>query len=586
MPMPSRCDLLIRGAEVVSVHTGELLPADVVVTGDLIRAVATPGVRIEADRVLDADGLLVAPGYIDAHMHIESSLLTPAEFARVTVPRGTTTVLADPHEIVNVAGRAAMAWMIEQGRGAAQTMLWAVPSCVPALEGFETAGSRLTAEDIAEMLDWDGVTTLGEVMDYRAVVAGLPRMRSIVEAARRKGVRLDGHCPGLSGDDLGEYLWAGIDSDHTKNSPEVAVEKARLGMLLMLQEKSLSPELVRRLDALPVLPDFCLVTDDLAADAILEHGHLDHIARVALDAGMSPLTVLRALTLHPARRLGLDDRGVVAPGKRADLVLLRALDDPTPVTVVCGGEVVPEHDGRTADGARSRTRAPEPQPDDPFAQPDNPFADSVRLAPLEEDDCLWHAELPDGDHTFRALRVNPVDTYTEPAEVVLPVRNGVVRWEGRTALLAVYERHHGTGRRAMAPVVGFDLAEGAAATTYAHDSHNLTVVATDAGMLRRAANRVIGSCGGICVAVAGWPAVHLPLPVGGVMSPAPASEVAAGAADVREALHAWGWRHRNAFMSLSTMTLPVSPRIKLTDRGLVRVVDRAWEEPVVTASGG
>ncbi|ASQ98056.1 adenine deaminase C-terminal domain-containing protein [Streptomyces sp. 11-1-2] len=562
MPIPSHCDLLIRGAGVVSVHTGEIVPADVVVSGDLIRAVTAPGVRIEADRVLDADGLLLAPGYIDAHMHIESSLLTPAEFARITVRRGTTTVLADPHEIVNVAGREAMAWMIEQGRSPSQTMLWAVPSCVPALEGFETAGSRLTAEDIAEMLGWEGVTTLGEVMDYRAVVAGSPRMRAIVDAARRKGVRLDGHCPGLSGDDLGEYLWAGIDSDHTKNTPEVAVEKARLGMLLMLQEKCLTPELVERLHELPVLPDFCLVTDDLAADAILERGHLDHIARVALDAGLGPLTVLRALTLHPARRLGLDDRGVVAPGKRADLVLLRALEDPTPVTVVCGGRVVEDS------GA-------------PAAPVANPFADSVRLAPLDEDDCRWRVDLPDGEHTFRALRVNPVDTYTEPAEIALPVRDGIVEWEGRTALLAVYERHHGSGRRAMAPVVGFDLAEGAVATTYAHDSHNLTVIATDTSALRHAANRVIGSQGGICVAVTGRPAVHLPLPVGGVMSAAPAPEVADGAGAVREALHAWGWRHRNAFMSVSTLTLPVSPQVKLTDMGLVRVVDRAWEPAVI-----
>ncbi|MDW6058716.1 adenine deaminase C-terminal domain-containing protein [Streptomyces sp. FXJ1.4098] len=311
-----------------------------------------------------------------------------------------------------------------------------------------------------------------------------------------------------------------------------------------------------------MLPDFCLVTDDLAADAILDRGHLDHIARVALDAGMSPATVLRALTLHPARRLGLDDRGVVAPGKRADLVLLRALDDPTPVTVVCGGRVVAGDD----------TAGP---------TPDNPFADSVRLAPLAEADCVWRADLPDGEHTFRALRVNPVDTFTEPAEVVLPVRDGVVHWEGRTAVLAVYERHHGTGRRTMAPVVGFDLADGATATTYAHDSHNLTVVATDAGALRRAANRVIGSHGGICVAVTGRPDIHLPLPVGGVMSTAPAAQVAAGAGAVREALHGWGWLHRNAFMSVSTMTLPVSPQIKLTDLGLVRVVDRAWEDPVV-----
>jgi adenine deaminase len=561
MPAPSHCDLLIRGARVVSVHTGEQTSADVAVTGDKIRALLRPGTPIDANQVFDADGLLVAPGYIDAHMHIESSLLAPREFARITLRRGTTTVLADPHEIVNVAGRDAMAWMIEEGRGAQQSMQWAVPSCVPALEGFETAGAALDADDIAEMLDWDGVTTLGEVMDYRAVVDGNHRMRNIVNAARAKGVRLDGHCPNLSGDDLGEYLWAGIDSDHTKNSPAVAVEKARLGMLLMLQEKCLTPELVSTLASLPVQPDFCLVTDDLAADAIVERGHLDHIGRVAVDAGMDPLTALRALTLHPARRLGLDDRGVVAPGRRADLVLLRDLSDFTPVMVVCGGRLVEDS-----------------APETPTT---NPFAQSVHLGPLDADDIGWTVDLPDGEHTFRALRVNPVDTFTEPAEVVLPVRDGLVQWEGRTAVLTVFERHRRSGRRTTAPVVGFDLSEGAAATTYAHDSHNLTVIATTAEALREAANCVIASHGGISVIAEGSQPVHLSLPVAGVLSDRPAEEVARQAAAVRDALHRWGWQHLNAFMSISTMTLPVSPQVKLTDLGLVRVVDRAWELAVL-----
>jgi adenine deaminase len=559
-------DLLIRGGDVVSVHTGQVWRADVAVVGDAIRAVLPPGTPVEARETVDADRLVVAPGYVDAHMHIESSLLAPAEFARVTLARGTTTVLADAHEIVNVAGREGQAWMIGQGEATGQTMRWAVPSCVPALDGFETAGARLDADDVAEMLGWEGVTTLGEVMDYRAVVSGDPRMGAIIAAARSRGVRLDGHCPNLSGAELGEYLWAGIDSDHCKNTAEVAVEKARLGMLLMLQEKCLTPEVVRALLDLPHLPDFCLVTDDIVVDAIVSTGHLDRVGAVALERGLPPLAVLRALTLQPARRLGLDDRGTVTPGKRADLVLLRSLTELTPVVAIAGGAVV----GR--DGAPLAGPGPAPE---------HPFGGTVRIGAPDARAARWRVDLPDGDHAFRALRVNPVDTYTEPDEVVLPVRGGVVHWQGRTAVVAVFERHTGAGGVAFAPVTGQELGAGAFATTYAHDSHNLTVVATSEDALREAAARVVSWGGGMRLVREGGAGAGIALPIGGVMSERPADEVARATRELRAELAAWGWDNRNAFMSLSTLTLAVSPSVKITDRGLVRVVERAWEPATV-----
>ncbi|ALE81715.1 adenine deaminase C-terminal domain-containing protein [Pseudonocardia sp. HH130629-09] len=551
--------LLLRGGSVVSVHTGETFRADVLVEGDRIRAVLAPDrAELTAAEELDVTGRLVVPGYIDAHMHVESSLVPPAEFEALTLHRGTTTVLADPHEIVNVAGREGMAWMVEQGRGLRQDIRWAVPSCVPSLHGFETAGADLDADDIAEMLGWGGVTTLGEVMDYRAVIGGDPRTLAIIDAARRAGVRLDGHCPHISGADLNEYLWAGVDSDHTKNSPEVTVEKARLGMVMMLQEKCLRPELVEALLALPVLPDFCLVSDDVAPDAAVDHGHLDHLAGVALDCGLPALAALRALTLHPARRLGLDDRGVVAPGRRADLIVLRDLTSFVPEHVVCGGVPVGE---------------PTPRP-----TPSHPFGGTVRLP--EAPDGRWRTDLPDGEYPFRALRVNPVDTYTEPDEIVLPVRDGVVEWEGRCAVVTVVERHTGAASRQTAPVLGFAPTPGAFATTYAHDSHNLTVVATSAGALAEAAGRVRAAGGGIALVREDSAPVELKLPIGGVMSDLPADEVAAAAREIRSAVRAWGWDHANPFMSLTTMTLPVSPQVKITDRGLVRVVERDWEPAV------
>ncbi|MFC6885728.1 MULTISPECIES: adenine deaminase C-terminal domain-containing protein [Actinomadura] len=559
-------DIRIRGGRVVSVFTGETFEADVLVTGETITGVVPPSAPGAAREELDAAGRLVVPGFLDAHMHVESSFLTPAAFAWLTLPRGTTTVLADPHEIVNVAGREAMRWMVGAGRATPQTQLWGVPSCVPALAGFEHSGAHLDAADVDELLGWDGVRALAEVMDYRAVVSGDPRMHSIIGAARDRGVILDGHCPGLSGEELSRYMATGIDSDHTKNTPEVAVEKARLGMTVMLQEKCLEPEVAAALLALPMLPPFCLVTDDLAADHIAARGHLDHIARTAVAAGLPALDVLRALTWTPAQRLRLPDRGVVAPGKRADLVLLDGpLEDFAVHTVLAGGRVV-------AEGGRAAY--PEPRPEG------RPFSGSVHVDGLPDGEYAWRVDLPDGPHRFRALRVNPVDTYTEPAEIELDVRGGVVAWEGRAALCWVRNRH-GRDHTACVPVTGMDLADGAVTTTYAHDSHNLVTLGTTRASMRAAAEAVLAGDGGVAVARGGTVTARLPLGVGGVMSAEPAAAVADASRLVREELAAWGWRHRNPFMSVSTLTLAVSPTVKITDLGLVDVLARDWAPRVL-----
>jgi adenine deaminase len=281
-------DVLIQGGQVVSAFTGEVFPADVAVDGDTISGVLPPGTAGPAAQTVDARGLVIAPGFVDAHMHIESTFVTPAMCAWLTLPRGTTTVFADPHEIVNVVGKPGLRWMVEDAASAPQTILYGVPSCVPALPGFETAGAVLGPADVAELLDWPGVAGLAEVMDYRAVVGGDARMRAVTGAARAKGRLSDGHCPGLSGADLSAYLAAGPDADHTKNAPAVAREKARLGMLLMLQEKSLQPEVIRALLGAPLRPPLCLVTDDVAPDAVVDRGHLDHVGRSAVRAGLPP----------------------------------------------------------------------------------------------------------------------------------------------------------------------------------------------------------------------------------------------------------------------------------------------------------
>ncbi|SDX92359.1 adenine deaminase [Saccharopolyspora shandongensis] len=559
-------DLRITGGRVVSTFTGEIFDADVLVTGEVISGVVPPGAGPEAAEVIDAGGRLVVPGFIDAHMHVESSFATPAAFARLTLPRGTTTVLADPHEIVNVAGKAAMRWMIEDGERCPQTQLWGVPSCVPALAGMEYSGAHLDPEDIDELLGWDGVSALAEVMDYRAVVAGDQRMHDIVRVARERGTILDGHCPNLSGEELSKYLATGIDSDHTKNAPAVAVEKARLGMTVMLQEKCLLPEVVSALASLPQLPPLCLVTDDLAADHIAAKGHLDHIGRTAVAAGLAPLDALRALTWNPAQRLRKYDRGVVAPSKRADLLLLDGeLADFAVHTVIAGGAVV-------ARGGEPTYPAPDVT--------DHPFAGSVHIDEIAPDEFRWRLDLPDGRHKFRALKVNPVDTYTEAAEVRLDVLDGEVQWEGHVALLWVRNRH-GRTNTSCVPVIGMSLGDGALTTTYAHDSHNFVTLGTTRRAMRATAEAVLADDGGVAVAHAGGVAARLPLAVGGVMSAEPTAEIVAGSRRVREALEAWGWRHANPFMSVSTLTLAVSPSVKITDLGLVDVLARDWTPQVL-----
>ncbi|MFI5662911.1 adenine deaminase C-terminal domain-containing protein [Streptomyces sp. NPDC051684] len=566
--MSEQHDLRISGGRVVSTFTGEEFAADVLVRGETISAVLPPGTPADAREEVDATGMLVVPGFVDAHMHIESAFLTPQEFAAVTLARGTTTVLADPHEIVNVAGRDAMRWMIDAGRETAQTQLWGVPSCVPALEGLEHAGAALSADDIAEMLRWPGVIALGEVMDYRAVVAGDRRMHEITAAARAQDVVLDGHCPNLTGAELSAYLATGVDSDHTKNRTEVVLEKARMGMTMMLQEKCLNEEVAEALLALPQLPPLCLVTDDLAADHIVDKGHLDHIARVAVAAGFPPHVVLKALTWTPAQRLRLHDRGVVSPGKRADLVLLRGeLASFEPALVLSGGRIV----GR--DGAPPRSEA------GTGAAAGAPLGSRIDVEAQDADTFRWRIDLPDGVHTFRAMRVNERDTYTEAAEIQLPVRDGEVRWEGRATLVRVRNRYGHEGA-VFAPLLGRELTDGAVASTYAHDSHNLLTIGTSRAAMAAAAATVVADGGGVAV-VAGPEgesiAARMPLPVGGVLSARPAGDVADQAAAVRGALENWGWRHLNPFMSVSTLTLAVSPALKITDRSLVDVVRR---EPV------
>lgn len=556
---------------VVSVATGEVTAGHIAVVGGRIASLRA-GVHRRARTVVEGGGRYAVPGFVDAHLHIESSFLTPAAFAPAALARGTTTVAADPHEIANVFGERGVRAMLAHSRDLDLSVYCLVPSCVPSVPGLETAGAAIGVTETRRLLRHPRVLGLGEVMDYRGVIDGDARITAILAAARTLGpaVRIEGHAPNLRGADLEAFMFAGVTTDHTDNETAAWLEKMRLGMFAELQAKALRPELVAAMHALPLLPPFALVTDDVAPDTLVREGHLDRVARIALDLGLAPMVVLRALTLWPAMHLGLTDRGQLAPGLRADIVLTDDLRRLEPAWVIAGGRPV-------AEGGRPLGR-----PQRPAATAWAPFRRSLDLGGvdrLEPADLRWRVGAGAGPRRLPAMGWRPSDNRTAALDVVLDVdADGRVAWQGRCALVCVIERYTGRLGRAFAPLLGLELDDGAVATTYAHDSHNLTIVGASERSMATAATAVIGAGGGIAVARGERVLALLPLPIAGILSDRPADAVAGAAAEVRAAMAEIGYRHVNPFMSVSTLPLLVSLERKLSDRGLVDV-DRRRPTP-------
>lgn len=508
-------DLLIRGGRVADMATAELRAADIGIVGPLIASVHAPGARSDAARALDATGLIVAPGLIDAHMHVESSMVTPAVYAGAVLPRGTTTVVWDPHEFGNVAGVAGVDWALDEAARSPLRMLTLAPSCVPSAPGYETAGADFGPAEIAALLARPGIAGLAEVMDMGAVVSRAPRMRGIVQAGLASAKPVCGHARGLTGPALQAYAAAGVASDHELTSAEDLIEKLRAGLWVELRgsHPHLLPEFAQALAALPACPPtLTLCTDDVFPDDLLAAGGLPPLMRALAAGGLEPLRILQAATLNAARRLNRADLGLVAPGRRADLALFRDLKSFEAVHVL--------RDGR----APALPVAPAPRPD--FGAPALP-----RFAAAD-------FEIP---ATGAEARVAIIDRprFTRWAERTVPVVANRLAPPPDLTRIAVIHRH---GRAPAVPRVGllggWGEWRGAFATTVSHDSHNLTVFGHDPADMALAANAVAAAGGGMAVALGGRVTALLPLPVGGLVSDAPLPEVAAAFAAVRAAMDA------------------------------------------------
>jgi adenine deaminase len=551
-------DLLLRNARLVNVLSGEIHPADIAVAGPVIAGVtAGIGSGYQSRREIDLGGRFVCPGFLDAHVHVESSMVTPSELSKALVPRGVTTIVTDPHEIANVLGLEGIRFMLGDAAGAVLDVWVNVPSCVPATH-LETSGARLEAMDLEELLAEPRVLGLAEVMNVPGVVQGDEKILAKLRAFR--GRVKDGHCPGLTGHRLSAYAAAGISSDHECVTVDEAREKLRAGLTVFLREASNAKNLRALLPLVTPANErrLCLCTDDRHPLDLLEEGSIDHLVRVAIAEGVDPLTAIRMATLNTAEHYRMDDRGAVAPGRRADLVVFSDLAAPRAEMVFVTGELVAQ-DGQMRVKALRRLYDHLPR--------------TVRIDPESLDFGIRATGRRKTGRRARVIGAIPDQLITHHLTREVPVRDGLAVADPARDLLkiAVVERHRGTGNVGLGFVEGVGLTRGAIASTVAHDHHNLVVIGADDVSMRAAALAVAEAGGGQAVAVGETVVARLPLPIAGLMSGWEIEHVRDSMRRLLDAAHRHGAQLRDPFMAMSFLALEVIPALKLTDLGLVDV---------------
>jgi len=567
--------LLIKEADLLNVFTGETYRASIGIYKDTIVYVGDLSEAPPASKEIDASGLTAIPGLVETHMHVESSMVTPSRFAEAALPHGLTTAFADPHEIANVMGKAGVKAMVEDSRGLPLKLYFYAPTCVPESKAV-TSGARLTPEDIDEMLGWKGVWGLGEVMDYPAVLNGDSKMSRILGDAAKRDVVIDGHAPLLTGRELNAYIASGAEADHENFTVETTMAKLRLGLYVKLRGPYVL-DAQKFADALKTIPhpyNLILCTDDVMPDNLARLGHLDYACRAFMEAGMDPVEVVRSVTLRPALHMRMPRLGAIAPGKVADVLLLKDLKKFVIDLVIANGVPVAK-EGRLLVKIRRRTL-------------DGAARKTMKLRPLGLEDFRVEPPVKNG-----TIYVNTVDfgvsnhedrgqafaemILTELSRSKVEVVDGTLSLDDK-ALVFVFERHGKNGGRAFGFVRNL-IKEGALATTVAHDAHNLLVVGTNPEDMRSAANLVIGSGGGIAAVSGGETLARIKLPIAGLMSDKSLVEVSKDMEGLRRAFKAMGVLDHPYMPLPNLLALSVIPHARITDKGIFDVDRQRFVPP-------
>lgn len=548
-------DVVLKNGQIVDVFNGEVMCGDVAVKDGVIAGIGT----YEGKREIDVHNRYLCPGFIDGHVHIESSMVSPTEFAKVVLPHGVTTVVADPHEIANVGGVPAIEYMLAASEGIPLTVYLVLPSCVPCA-AFECNGATLKAEHLEPLYRHERVIGLGEVMDFPAVQNADDDMLNKLVSASRQRKTIDGHAAGLDLDGINLYTAAGIRSDHECDTAEAARMRLQRGMYLMIREGSVAKDLKQLIQAVNEKnARRCLfVTDDKDLDDLLTEGSIDHNVRLAIQYGVDPLTAIQMATLNAAECFRLANKGAIAPGYDADILLLNDLATVDIAQVYCAGELV-------VDDNRYLER------DTVTVAPPAPLLDSMRMKGLSSGDL----DIPLGKSSeARVIKIVPNSLFTEHVVEQVDTKDGRFQPSVERDLLklAVIERHHETGNIGLGIVKGFGLQNGAIAATVAHDSHNLVTVGTNDRDLLMAIQTTQSIKGGLVIVQDGEVLASLSLPIAGLMSEQGHMTVARQLKHCHSMLQRLGIPEDfNPFVTLSFLALPVIPKLKLTATGLFDV---------------